>query len=372
MALVTKDATEGVESVADYRRSLQLMYKLYRASGDRTHRLKEMCDALDDSDYMSLKHPISVRWLSLGKAVKAVQSIYPALVLELEEEANRNTLTAAGNLSKKIKTFAFVAITYMLCDVIPVMEKLNLTFQKETVNLAMVQPVVESTKASLQKLLHARGEKEEKFFTTFRENGEISFQNIRLTYVQRAPAYTRVRESFIEELIDSLNSRFPAEPLSIVSALAKVLDRQRYPPAAPADPLDAYAMTELNLLTRHFAATINGPRARGDFTMFKRSMSGYGGDDSFAVSCRLVIMNFAQMYPDFAALAKIALVIPVSSVPAERGFSVQNLIKTDRRNRLDEDRVTRLMMLKMHAKDVREFDVGTACGRFLDMKDRKK
>ncbi|KAL8619385.1 hypothetical protein ACOMHN_057027 [Nucella lapillus] len=51
-------------------------FELYKALGDRTHRLKEMCDAL---------------WLSLGKAVR---SVYPALTLELEEEAQRNNAAA--------------------------------------------------------------------------------------------------------------------------------------------------------------------------------------------------------------------------------------------------------------------------------------
>ena len=45
VALVTKDATEGIASVSDYRLCLQQLFKLYRASGDRTHRLKQMCDA---------------------------------------------------------------------------------------------------------------------------------------------------------------------------------------------------------------------------------------------------------------------------------------------------------------------------------------
>ena len=371
VALAAKAATKNVDSVADYRKSLQLIFKLYKASGDRTHRLREMCDALDESDYMSLKHPISVRWLILGKAVKAIKSIYPALTLELEEEANRNGLTAAGNLCKKCKMFSFVAMTYILSDVIPLLENLNLIFQKETVNLAMIQPVMESTKTSLQNLLQTRGRSEE-FFTTVRQNGGSVFQTITLTHVNHEPAYTQQRDLFIQELIDSLNNRFPDEQLSVVSALANVFDRQRFPPANPVRPLEAYATSDLTQLCRHFVATINGSRAQADFSQFKRTLSGYGGDDSFAVSCCLVIKNFAHMFLDFTALAKIALVLPVSSVLAERGFSMQNLIKTDRCSRLNEDRVTRLMTLKIHAKGLEEFNVAAACDRFLSMKARRK
>lgn len=123
VTLVMKDATEGVQSVADYRLCLQQIFKLYKASGDRMHNLKEMCDALDQSQYLCLKHPIGMWWLSLGTAVKAVKSVYPALALELEEEGQRNNLTAAVNLSCKCRMFAFVAMTYMFSDVIPIMQK---------------------------------------------------------------------------------------------------------------------------------------------------------------------------------------------------------------------------------------------------------
>ena len=42
-------------------------------------------------------------------------------------------------------------------------------------------------------------------------------------------------------------------------------------------------------------------------------------------SCRPVVFGVnAQIFPDWAKLAKIASTIPVSSVPAERGFSLQN------------------------------------------------
>ena len=138
-----------------------------------------------------------------------------------------------------------------------------------------------------------------------------------LTHVNHEPANTQQCDLLIQELIDSLNNRFPDEQLSVVSALANVFDRQRFLPANPVGPLEAYATSDLTQLCRHFVATIKGPRAQVDFSQFKRTLSGYGGDDSFAVSCRLVLKNFAQMFPDFAALAKIALVLPVSSVPAE-------------------------------------------------------
>ncbi|XP_076452735.1 uncharacterized protein C17orf113-like [Babylonia areolata] len=371
VALATKDATENVQSISDYRLCLQQIFKLYKASGDRTHRLKEICDALDSVEYLCLKHPISVRWLSLGKAVTAVRSVYPALTLELEEEAQRKNAAAVG-LSRKCRMFAFVAMTYMLSDIIPVMERLNLTFQQEEVNLSDIHPAVQSAKARLQHLLTTPGQKEQEFSDVVTRDDGV-FQTIRLTHVDREATFKAARQNFIEQLLQSLRDRFPDDQMSIVSALANIFDRQRYPPSNPIPgPLDHYATRELTVLTRHYATVLNGPRAQTDFNQFKRTLSGYGGDDTFAMSCRIVIRNMAVQYPDFASLAKIALVIPVSSVAAERGFSVQNGIKTEARSRLGEGRVSRLMRLNIHAKSVRDFDVDCGTDRFLAMKVRRK
>lgn len=49
------------------------------------------------------------------------------------------------------------------------------------------------------------------------------------------------------------------------------------------------------------------------------------------------------MFPDYKFLAKFALVTPVSSVAAERGFSLQNSTKTALRKHLTETKTQNLM-----------------------------
>ena len=72
-------------------------------------------------------------------------------------------------------------------------------------------------------------------------------------------------------------------------------------------------------------------------------------------------------------LAEIELVIPVASVPCERGFSEQNRVKTDARNRLSEDGVNRQMiMLNMHEKSLQGFNFDAAAEHFTSMKPCRK
>lgn len=77
-----------------------------------------MCNVLDDVDYKCLQHPISVRWLSLSRAVNATQNVYPALVMKLEEEAHNGNASDDG-LLRKCEMYGFVAMMYMLSDIFP-------------------------------------------------------------------------------------------------------------------------------------------------------------------------------------------------------------------------------------------------------------
>ena len=78
------------------------------------------------------------------------------------------------------------------------------------------------------------------------------------------------------------------------------------------------------------------------------------------------------MFPDFRALAEVALVIPVSSVAAERGFSLQNNIKTATRSRLSEAKTQHLMTIASAAVSIDTFDFKQASTLFKSMRARRK
>ena len=63
---------------------------------------------------------------------------------------------------------------------------------------------------------------------------------------------------------------------------------------------------------------------------------------TFATACEVLIYEFSELHPDWATLAKTACVLPVSSMPAERGFTLHNQIKMALKSCLQEERVTRL------------------------------
>ena len=79
-----------------------------------------------------------------------------------------------------------------------------------------------------------------------------------------------------------------------------------------------------------------------------------------------------DIYPDFVILASAAIIIPVSS---ERGFSHQNVLKNKLRNKLNPERLNRLMMIRLAGpshESLNDQDLLSAARAFGEMKARQK
>ena len=142
VALASQDASKGTRKVAQFKTTANNVYKFYQFSATRNQRLKELHHILNDEDFISLKQPCSARWLSLGKAVKSLQTTWPAIVLELGEEVRWQNNPVADGLLRQVQTFSFVVTTHMLADILAVVNRLNLVFQKDSVNISTIKPMV--------------------------------------------------------------------------------------------------------------------------------------------------------------------------------------------------------------------------------------
>ncbi|XP_070546167.1 uncharacterized protein C17orf113-like [Ptychodera flava] len=369
VALASSDASKGVEQVAKYRRTVNSVYNYFAS---RYERLRELNRALNNLDFLSLKQPCSVRWLSLSRAVKSIQSNWPALVMELDEDARTNP-TADGTV-RQLKQYAFIALTHTLADVLPIMDRLNLVFQRENVNLSLVKPMVNATIASLDELQRGQmsGVNERNFDREFRESNR-HFRGHLLTYASdtNVAAYGRVRVDFIAHLTASLRDRFPEEDLNLLSCLDKVLNVPNY----PNESLNEYAIAEIAVLADYFgtpkvndagvaiAPLLDGNQLREQFATVKRSLVGHG-IGNFDDACRVLIEDYGDIFPSFKSLANVALVLPMSSVPCERGFSTQSRIKTARRSPLTDDHVNTLMLISIHGPPLADFDIDRAVTTF--------
>ena len=70
-------------------------------------------------------------------------------------------------------------------------------------------------------------------------------------------------------------------------------------------------------------------------------------------------------------MAAIALTLPVHSSDCERGFSVQNNIKTYDRNRLSADRLNTLATIMVEGPEMNKFDFSRALSHWKEQKSHR-
>uniref|UniRef100_A0A672Z5U1 HAT C-terminal dimerisation domain-containing protein n=1 Tax=Sphaeramia orbicularis TaxID=375764 RepID=A0A672Z5U1_9TELE len=260
-------------------------------------------NASKERDLLSLKQQSATCWVSLERVIKGVRTNWAALVLELvEEEAIRGCPVTKG-IRKQLQMYMFPALTHFLTDV-----------------LAMVN----------YDLMNEPGEAERKFLDTLQDG---KFCGITL---KQADA----------QIFSVLHTEFPLEHVGIIADLNTVLNDSGHPTVESA--LKSYGMEVLEQVCEHYSAQtgaveplVQKERMVQNFLSVKRVPAG-SGNPTFRESCRLLDTSLGDMFPDFKTLAEVVLVIPVSSVAAERGFSLQNQIKTAMRCHLSEAKVQNL------------------------------
>uniref|UniRef100_A0A667XDF6 HAT C-terminal dimerisation domain-containing protein n=1 Tax=Myripristis murdjan TaxID=586833 RepID=A0A667XDF6_9TELE len=356
-ALAARDASTAVRKVSAYVTTVNNIYTHYKNSPTRTHRLHELQKEMGEHDLL----------------IKGMRANWAAVVSELREEEEEKNCPVAKGIRKRIQTYTFPALTHLLTDVLAVVNRMNLIFQKEDVNISSISPVVRMTLASLEDLMNGPGEAEKKFNEASQDG---NFCGVTLAHVD-AQTFSTLRTEYIAEVTKSIKKRFPSEHLNIISDLDTVLNASHYPGGA-GSAFKSYGQEALERVCDHYGSQtgaadplVQKERMLRDFLPLKRVLAG-SGNPSFKESCRLLITSLGEMFPDFKTLAEEALVIPVSTVAAERGFSLQNNIKTATRSRLSETKVQNLMTIASAAIPLETFDYAQVGARFKSMRTRRK
>lgn len=157
--------------------------------------------------------------------------------------------------------------------------------------------------------------------------------------------------------------------MELLKCFDVVLNPRRLPDDAR--ELGNRGIEQLNKLCHHFETVLDSDRCKNQFLQFKHLIHSYR-TMNFEQFTSYLIQEHKDVHPDFVQLALISLVIPLSSAPFERAFSVQNAIKAKLRNRLNPERLNRMMMIKLIGPNFKNVDFLAAARVFGDMKQRKK
>ena len=131
-------------------------------------------------------------------------------------------------------TFSFLATTYLLADILPILARLSKRFQRSQVDFTTVTDGISVTTAALTSFKKIPGPKLEKFLSEIPaepESGSFYYLGHKIPDSQRQRNdFASNRTKLIDKLIDNLKSRFP--DAGIISSFA-ILDPQNLP--SPAD-----------------------------------------------------------------------------------------------------------------------------------------
>ena len=366
--LAVSQAGKHNEYCQAYHSKIHSLYDYYTNSQPRYDRLREL-QVLLHGKAQQVTEPTSVRWLSVEACVKKVFTSYDAIVMSLEGEKDPKAI----GLFHFIANTLFLLVTALLIDVLTVIGILSLTFQKDSVDLSQIRHCLVSTTSTLEAMKNGSDQVD----VVLQALGNVPPAGVKNSYNgvdiidnnQLRQRFSNLRESYLNTLMEYLGDRFPENDIDLLECFDKVLNPMRYPNSAA--EIQQYGQDQLETLCEHYNA-IDRNRAHAAFLVFKHLTKSYKGVLSFPQYCSKLITELDDQYPDFATLARLALIIPVSSAPCERGFSVQNALKTKVRNRLNPERLNRLMFIKLVGPDVDQFDFPVAARMFENMKPRMK
>ena len=370
LALACGQAANEIPYLKRFKSILDQLYRFYSNSAVRTAGLRYIQEVLDDP-LLKLTQAKDVRWLSHDKAVNHLRQCFKSVLQSLEKEATeRNNAEAAGLLTF-IRSYRFVAALYMFSDILPPLALLSRAFQRKDVSFTVVKPLVQGTKATIDALLLTPG--------AHFQNLPVVLTELRDDYGFQHPSdhqvedfKKNVHDQYLETLSNHISRRFP--DMELLEAFA-IFD----PSTIPQDlgQQASHGVQKLEVLISHYSphGVIDSEAARNELRVFNSVIAANVVTSQLTtrnlMSHLLSTSKLTIMFPNLAKLATIALLLPMSSVDCERGFSALSRVKTDLRNRLSSRTLNDLLMITIEGPAPESFPYDSACNIWASWRSRR-
>ncbi len=220
LALCTENAANYVPFIKAFQQTLTDLFYYFKKSANRTAALAGIQKVLD-SEQVKLKEVHEVRWFAFYDALHSVFLNWKSLVTYFKGLKKPNE--KEKEMLQKLTDYRFVAVLHMLMDVIPSFTQLNIIFQQQNLDVAVVQPAIDST---LEACKHAR-EGKTHFNRMFKEQlkktkeGHHTFKGVQLQNKNISKAVSEARDifsSFLTRLEENVARRFPKESTELALA----------------------------------------------------------------------------------------------------------------------------------------------------------
>ncbi|XP_078501543.1 uncharacterized protein C17orf113 homolog isoform X2 [Lissotriton helveticus] len=372
-SLFPADSVLNIDYVQKYESTVDAIFRLYSNLKGESHCLEDLQSVPSLCD-IDLQGPQPIRWTSVLPAIETIDSSWPTLVLLLESESEKSP-TAVG-LYEELKKFQFVAFTKVLLDILPIFQKLKLFFQIEDLDLSMVKPIVTASVATLLAQKRTRGQNFQEFLNDMNEHpGDVSesrmyYKGVELVHCFKVDVenFDQLKGCYLESVCENLQNRFPNPVLDLVNALSTIFSPRCYPQTF--EDIESYGNKELHLLLQYYSRMVVCERAMNDFPLFKRIVFSLSQLSCRDVCIKLVYSNseMHELFPDFAVLAAIALILPIGSALFDQMNMAKEVLKHSQWHYTSEEGLSNAMKIAVDGPSIEQFNFASAIEYFENIK----
>ena len=387
LSLASENAYRQVDFCKKAEQIMKRCYKFFSKSSKRIDTLHGYQEFLNKPEIKICKI-FDIRWLSSFEAVKnlciTLEPLLDTLVSTAAEITNTQKRDLITALYDELCNWKLLAFFHFLYDILGYIAKLSKIFQEKYIRFSDIDATINAT---IQKIQYEYLEQN--------DEGNLNLGFNLKQFIQQIPPsspsfmgthYLTLTENCESELmadifrfaslvILEIQKKFPDRPL--LNAM-QILNPKEWPKNK--EKLIKFGDTELEELIRFYGKSylpnysipiIDSENIRNEWYLFKeivyRNYQNFNIEEFFPH----LFENYSTTYPNIMKLIEIIYSIPFSSVECERGFSKQNIIKTDHRNRLSNNTLHLLLLVSLDDIQIEDFDFNQALAIWLKMRNRR-
>ena len=237
-------------------------------------------------------------------------------------------------------------------------------------NFTVVRPLVNGTKAAINALLVSPCEHFQNLPSVISDLEEYGVHTPSDSKVESFKKF--VYTKYLNTLSEHIAHRFPdvehleAFSLFDASAISEELELH-----------GSHGQSELKVLIDHYGRqkVVHPEAAKSDLKVFNSVVAANRELKQLTTRELMTrILSTAEletMFPNLYKLAAIGLLLPMSTVDCECGFSALSRIKTDIRNRLSSKILNHLMTISLEGPSPEEFPYEEACDIWASWRNRR-
>ena len=362
MNLASHDSFNEFIDLVRFEKTVKEIYSYFSRSSKRYNELKGFQE-INKEPILKLSQPAETRWTSLYNSIKKIETFYNSLLCTFR--ADKTTDGIAEALFQTMSSRKFLLIFDLVLSVLHAINRVIVFFQTEELNYPMLDSYLSDSIKDLERIQKNNLES---------KNWEDRFKQIMVRMICQNNDFDQanlLKKNYINKTIQSLKDRFPS--IKILDCF-RIFSTKEIMKIEEKETLAArsFGESELNVILNHFGkdqknhrnhrleALVSSKEVLSEWKSIRSLIWQRYRTMETNKAWRNMFIDCSQDFPNFFKLLSIILILPVSTVYCERGFSYHNITKNKIRNRLTNENVDNLMRIMLEGEDIANFDFNEA------------